>query len=258
MRKLLLAIVLISLILVMTSCQKSEEVTISKYFQAMLHGEKGDAGTMGLMALEPVYIQYKSYKMVSVSEPVIEEYELPKLLTDLEDLKKQRKDQVKIALDKKYELEDLEDELDATRRRSKKVELKKKIEEMKIVVKEEEQKVRDFQLGINSLKIQIENERHLIKLSSGVEKNQEMYKGEAQTSTTDVKVTLKNGTEKDYVFVLKKYNLKIKEDADIIKSRFVIIKIQSAEEFEKTKEVGEEEAVETEEVTEQETKNIPE
>jgi len=47
MRKFLLAIVLISLILVMTSCQKSEEVTISKYFQAMLHGEKGDAGTMG-------------------------------------------------------------------------------------------------------------------------------------------------------------------------------------------------------------------
>ena len=257
MRKFLLAIVLISLILVMTSCQKPEEVTISKYFQAMLHGEKGDIDTMSLMALEPVYIQYESYKIVLVSEPDIKEYELPKLLADLEDLKKQRKEQVKIALDKKYDFEDLEDELDETRRRSKKIELKKKIEEMKIVVKEEEQKVRDFQLGINSLKIHIENEKNLIKLSSGVVKNPEIYKGEAQTSKTDVKVTLKNGTEKDYVFVLKKYNLKIKEDADIIKSRFVIIKIQSAEEFEKAKEAEEEAVVETEEVTEQETKNIP-
>jgi len=258
MKKYLLAIVLISLIFVMTSCQKSEEVTISKYFQAMLHGEKGDTGTMSLMALEPMYIQYASYKIVSISEPVIEEYELPKLLADLEDFKKQRKDQVKVALDKKYELEDLEDALDETRRRSKKIELKKKIEEMRIVVKEEEQKVRDFQLAINSLKTRIENEKHLIKLSSGVVKNPEIYKGEEQTSKTDVKVTLKNGTEKDYVFVLKKYNLKIKEDANIIKSRFIIIKIQSAEEFEKTEQGEEKKAVETEEVTEQETKNLPE
>jgi len=224
--------------------QKSEEATISKYLQAMLHGKKGDIVTMSLMALEPVYIQYESYKIVSTSKPIIKEYELPKLLADLEDLKKQRKDQVKIALDKKYELEDLEDELDETRRASKKRELKKKIEEMKIVVKEEEQKVRDLQLKINPLKNEIKSEKNLIKLSSGVVRNPEIYKGETQTSKIDVKVTLKNGAEKDYVFVLKKYNLKINEDAEILKSRFVIIKIQTSEEFEKAKE-SEEEVVET-------------
>jgi len=67
MKKYLLVIALISLILVMTSCKKQEEVTISKYFQAMLHGEKGDINTMSAMALEPVYIQYESYKIISVS-----------------------------------------------------------------------------------------------------------------------------------------------------------------------------------------------
>lgn len=257
MKKILLAIALISLILVMTSCKKQEEVTISKYFQAMLHGEKGDINTMSAMALEPVYIQYESYKIISVSEPVAQEYQLPLLLSKLEDLKKDRQTRVKSALDKKYELEDLEDELDETRRASKKRELKKKVEDMGVIVKEEEQKVRDLQFKINALKNEIESEKNLIKLSSGLVKNPEIYKGETQTSKTDVKVTLKNGVEKDYVFVLKKYNLKINEDADILKSRFVIIKIQSAEESEKAEQGEEEKAVETEEVTEQETKEIP-
>jgi hypothetical protein len=258
MKKFLLVIALISLILVMTSCKKQEEVTISKYFQAMLHGEKGDINTMSAMALEPVYIQYESYKIVLVSEPVAQEYQLPLLLSKLENFKKERQNLVKSALDKKYELEDLEDELDETRRASKRRELKKKVEDMGVIVKEEEQKVRDLQFKINALKNEIESEKNLIKLSSGLVKNPEIYKGETQTSKTDVKVTLKNGAEKDYVFVLKKYNLKINEDADILKSRFVIIKIQSAEEFEKAEQGEEEKAVETEEVTEEETKEIPE
>lgn len=257
MKKILLAIALISLILVMTSCKKQEEVTISKYFQAMLHGEKGDINTMSAMALEPVYIQYESYKIILVSEPVVQEYKLPLLISKLENLTKERKNQVKTALDKKYELEDLEDELDETRRPSKKRELKKKIGDMEVIVKEEEQKVRDLQFKINALKNEIESEKNLTKLSSGLVKNPETYKGETHTSKSDVKVTFKDGSEKDYVFVLKKYNLKINEDATVLKSRFIIIKIQSAEEFEKTEQGEKEKAVETEEVTEKETKEIP-
>ncbi len=258
MKKYLLVIALISLILVMTSCKKQEEVTISKYFQAMLHGEKGDIDTMSAMALEPVYIQYESYKIISVSEPVVQEYQLPLLISKLENLTKERKNQVKTALDKKYELEDIEDELDETRRASKKRELKKKIGDMEVIVKEEEQKVRDLQFKINALKNEIDSEKNLTKISSGLVKNPETYKGETQTSKTDVKVTLKNGSEKDYVFVLKKYDIKINEDANILKSRFVIIKIQSTEEFEKVEQGEKEKAVETEEVREEETKEIPE
>lgn len=257
MKKYLLVIALISLILVMTSCKKQEEVTISKYFQAMLHGEKGDIDTMSAMALEPVYIQYESYKIISVSEPVVQEYQLPLLISKLENLTKERKNQVKTALDKKYELEDIEDELDETRRASKKRELKKKIGDMEVIVKEEEQKVRDLQFKINALKNEIDSEKNLTKISSGLVKNPETYKGETQTSKTDVKVTLKNGSEKDYVFVLKKYDIKINEDANILKSRFVIIKIQSTEEFEKVEQGEKEKAVETEEVREEETKEIP-
>ncbi len=257
MKKYLLVIALISLILVMTSCKKQEEVTISKYFQAMLHGEKGDIDTMSAMALEPVYIQYESYKIISVSEPVVQEYQLPLLISKLENLTKERKNQVKTALDKKYELEDIEDELDETRRASKKRELKKKIGDMEVIVKEEEQKVRDLQFKINALKNEIDSEKNLTKISSGLVKNPETYKGETQTSKSDVKVTLKNGSEKDYVFVLKKYDIKINEDANILKSRFVIIKIQSTEEFEKVEQGEKEKAVETEEVREEETKEIP-
>jgi len=257
MKKYLLVIALISLILVMTSCKKQEEVTISKYFQAMLHGEKGDINTMSAMALEPVYIQYESYKIISVSEPVVQEYQLPLLISKLENLTKERKNQVKTALDKKYELEDLEDELDETRRASKKRELKKKIGDMEVIVKEEEQKVRDLQFKINALKNEIDSEKNLTKISSGLVKNPETYKGETRTSKADVKVTLKNGSEKDYVFVLKKYDLKINEDASILKSRFVIIKIQSTEEFNKVEQGEKEKAVVTEEVREEETKEIP-
>jgi len=182
---------------------------------------------------------------------------LPLLISKLENLTKERKNQVKTALDKKYELEDLEDELDETRRASKKRELKKKIGDMEVIVKEEEQKVRDLQFKINALKNEIDSEKNLTKISSGLVKNPETYKGETRTSKADVKVTLKNGSEKDYVFVLKKYDLKINEDASILKSRFVIIKIQSTEEFNKVEQGEKEKAVVTEEVREEETKEIP-
>ena len=108
MKKTILLVALFSLIFGMTSCQKGEDVTVTKYFQAMKHNDKD---TMAAMAVEPKDLEYKAFKIVKVSEPEVTTLELPAMEKLLVDLKKQRNDQVNIATEKKFDVEDLQDEL---------------------------------------------------------------------------------------------------------------------------------------------------
>ena len=248
MRKTILFVALFSLILGMISCGSGEEATVTKYFQAMKHNDKD---TMGAMAVEPKDLEYKSFKIISVGEPMVTELELPTLQKQLADLKKQKKEQVNVAMEKNYDLEDLQDELDETRRRTKKTELQKKIEEAEVIAEEEKQKVLDLQLKINEMEKKIANEKSLVTSSTGVDKNFELYTGETQVSKVIVKVTLTNGEVKDYVFILRRNILKL-QDTNRPPGRMLITKIATVEEFEKEQmQQKEEQKTETEEVTEE-------
>ena len=69
MKKTFSLIALLIFVLLTVSCQKPEEVTLSKYFQAM---KAKDRDTLASMAGEPVAIEFKSWKLVSTDAPVIE------------------------------------------------------------------------------------------------------------------------------------------------------------------------------------------
>jgi uncharacterized coiled-coil protein SlyX len=247
MKKTIFLLALFSVIVLLTSCQKGEEITVTKYFQAM---QTNDKETMASMAVEPKDIEFKSFKITSSSEPAITPLALPDLEKKMQALVQSRRDQVNATLDKKDQLDEAQFELEETRRRTKKIELEKKIEELEAGVAEEEQKVKNIQAKINKLTQQIKAEKRIIAMSSGVDKNYELYVGETHTSKVIANVTLANGEVKDYVFLLRKDIMKIEDRA--LPGRLIVTKIATVEDFDKEQQAQmEEEQTESEEVSEE-------
>jgi hypothetical protein len=248
MKKIILLLALFSVILTLTSCQKAEEITVTKYFQAM---QTNDKDTMAAMAVEPKDIEFKSFKITVDEEPTITPLALPKLQKEMADLKKAKKDQVNAALDKRDEVDELEFELEETRRRTKKQELKKRIEEINVELEEEEKKVRDIQAHINQLNQMIRREKSMITMSTGISQNYDLYTGETHHMKALVDVTLTNNEAKKYVFLLRKDMLKLEDRANP-PGRLIITKIETEEDFQKLMQQKEEaEKTQTEEVTEE-------
>ena len=77
-----------------------------------------------------------------------------------------------------------------------------------------------------------------------------MYTGDSHTSKVEVKVTLLTKEIVDYVFILKKYVLKL-EDKELPRNRYLILDIMTAEDYAKSIEVDTGEPENTEEVTEE-------
>ncbi len=254
MKRTLFVFLIISFV-VLTSCQKPEEVTISKYFQAMQVSEKGDMDTMSAMAVNPKLIKYDSYEIVSISEPVEKEIELPGLIKKLADIDKQKKNIGTKFRDIGDELLDLEDELADARGSRKKNELKAKIADKK---KEKQDILNQFKMIVaqkKDLQKKIESVERMMKASVSRPnmKNLEMFTGKSQTVTAVIKVTLLNKEVKNYVFVLKKYLLTL-GGKKMSRSRYLITSILTQEEFNQLDISSETKEATTEEVSEPETK----
>jgi hypothetical protein len=228
MKKVLVLAALLFLILITTSCQKPEEVTLSKYVQAM---KAADRDTMAAMAAEPVALEFKSWELVSVEEPKSEDIFLPQLIKDLADIKKQKDDQILLVKDKKDALDMLKTKLSETRGGRQKADLQKQITDMEAVVETETANYRRDQADYSMLKTQMENEKKNVTLSTNIEQNQELYAGKAITTKAIVKITGPSG-DKNYVFVLRKYELINPVTNKVFSNRYIILKIQPEEEAE--------------------------
>ncbi len=223
MKKILLALVMFAIILAATSCQKPEEVTISKYFQSM---KANDLGTLATMATEPVSLKFKSWKFVSSEAPIIEDVTLPGLMKRKEELDAARKEQLKIVSEKK----DAFEEAKGTLGKGKKGAAQQAATDAETVLNAETAKFKALQAEINELKTKIENERNLVKLSTSIERDQEIYEGKAITQKSHTQVTLENGEVKDYTFLLRRYDMTNPMTKKLFNSRFVILKLAPSEE----------------------------
>lgn len=252
MKKIFLILVLLSVAIIMTSCSKPEEATISKYFQAMKVGETGDKDTMTSMAINPKHIKFDSFEIISISEPVIEPILLPALNEKLALLDKQKKEIGLAAQEANDGILDLEDELADARSSAKKRELKKQLEEATVNKDELIAGFKNVIMEKKALEKQIEFEQSLMKTSAGRSKmpNIEMYTGDSYTSKIDVKITLPTKEIVDYVFILKKYILKL-EEKELPRNRFLITEIMTADDYAKSLEEVTDEPENTEEVTEE-------
>ena len=232
MKKCVAVLVALGALLLATACSTPEEVTVSQYFKAMKHGEKGDMDTMSSMAVTPLYVKHTSYEVAQIHTPDVQEYPLPGMLEKQRKLEEQRKEQIRVTQTKNGELEDLEFEVEDARGKAK-AEMEQKIEELRTLVNAEKEKVREYTVQLGNIKKEIENEKSLIKLSTGQENNLEMFGGEVSQTRVDLKVTLDDGNVADYVMVLRKYILKLKDGVNPIKGRLIILKFQSLEDFQK-------------------------
>lgn len=229
MKRFVLFALLIGMIMFAVSCQNPEDVTISKYFSALKHGDQGDRDTMNSMSVDPKFIQYKDYTIVS-ADPVRElDMQLSLLEKKQNELTEARKEQGKKAQEANDQIEDIKYELEGVARGSKKAELEAKLAEAEAAKKVEEDKFKQFTAQIGHLKKMIEFEKNLIKISANVTENYDFYAGKAVYQDVKVKTTAEDGSETDYVFVLTRYDLTL-ENKPLPRSRFIILKIMTAAE----------------------------
>jgi hypothetical protein len=228
MKKVLLLAALMSLILITTSCQKPEEITISKYFQAM---KAQDRDTMAAMAAEPVALEFKSWELVSSEAPVTEDIMLPKLIQELADAKKKKDDQILLVKDKKDMLDQMRTKLSETRGSRQKADLQKQIVDLEQEAETETANYKRDQMNYTQMKTQVENEKKMVTLSTNIEQNQELFSGKTVNVKSIVKITSASG-EKEYVFLLRKYELLNPVTNKVFSNRFIILNIQPKEESE--------------------------
>jgi len=227
MKKVLVGIALLFLILVTTSCQKPEEITLSKYFQAM---KAKDRDTMAAMAAEPFAVEFKSWELISSEEPVSEEFGLPKMIQDLADIKKKKDDQLLLVRDKKDALDQLKTQLGETRG-GKKAEIQKQIVALELESETETANYKRDQANFTQMKTQVENEKKMIALSTNIDQNQDLLAGKTVTNRSIVKINGASG-EKEYIFTLRKYELVNPVTNKVSSNRYIILKIQPREEAE--------------------------
>lgn len=212
MKKVLFPLVLLSILVFTTACQKPEEVTLSKYFQAL---KAKDRDTMASMAIEPVQMNVKSYKVLSI-EPAKEiDAPLASMVEKLEKLKVDKAAQIAVVQEKKALAEEA------------KGKNKKAGEEAEATLNAETEKFKQMQAEYTNLKNQVDFERNLVKLSTNIENNQEACSGKCVDTTVNVLITSSEGQEKEYMFVLRKYVLMNEATKRAFPNRLVILKIQS-------------------------------
>ena len=228
MKKVLVLVALIFLIMITTSCQKPEEITLSKYFQAM---KAKDRDTMAAMAAEPVSLEFKSWEIVSSEAPVSEDLILPQLIKELGEVKKKKDDQILLVKDKKDALDQLKTKLGETRGGRQKAEIQKQIAAMETEVETETANYKRDQMNYTQMKNQVENEKKMVTLSTNIEQNQELFAGKAITAKAVVKITTAGG-DKEYIFMMRKYEMINPVTNKVFSNRYIILKIQPKEEFE--------------------------
>lgn len=247
MRKVILLLAVLSLIVIMSSCQKKEEVTVTQYFQAM---QADDRVTMSSMAYEPKDIVFKSYEILSIDEPMVGELALAGLLKQKQELENQKRSLGSDYLDKADELAEAEDDLEETRRSSTRAQLRKKIEELTTEVETLKESIKTLQKEISANKNAISREKNLITLNTDMKENLEMFSGETNITKVTVKVTLENEEVKNYIFVLRRDILKLQDRQT--KGRVIIVTLMTEDEYEQEMKAKEEAPGPTEEVTEEE------
>lgn len=231
MKKILVLVALMILIMITTSCQKPEEITLSKYFQAM---KAKDRDTMASMAAEPMALEFKSWALVSSEAPVTEDLILQQLISSMADIKTKKDKQIGLVKDKKDALDLLKTKLGETRGSRQKAELQKQIAASEQEVAAETQNYKQAQVDYTQMKNQVEVEKKMVTMSTSIEQNQELMTGKAVTVKAIVKITSASG-DKDYVFLLRKYEVINPLTNKVSPNRFIILKIQPKEDFEQGK-----------------------
>jgi hypothetical protein len=179
-------------------------------------------------------LEFKSWELVSSEVPTSEDLILPQLITGLAEIKAKKDKQIGLVKDKKDALDQLKTKLGETRGGRQKAELQKQIDAGELEVTAETQNYKQAQVEYSQMKNQVEVEKKMVTMSTSIEQNQELMTGKAVTVKSIVKITTAGG-DKEYVFLLRKYELINPLTNKVSPNRFIILKIQPKEDFDQGK-----------------------
>ena len=225
-RKSLSLIGVILFLLAMQSCSSPpEEIILKKWFHAQVMLDKT---TLSTMALEPVQMDAESWDIISATEEVVEQYQLPELNKKELELKKKVEESVIITVEAKEDLDDAEFELDRARTRGAKRAAQKKVNELKAKYEEIRANHDQVQSDYSLAKSASAREESITSFSLGAGDlpNIRELTGDVHSKEVEVKVEGQSGT-KNYKFYLRMYNLRDETLNLARRGRWIIIKIET-------------------------------
>jgi hypothetical protein len=222
-RKCLFVLVAALVLVWFQACSSNPEQSLLKsYFHALM---LNDVTTMSSMALEPVDISAQSWKIIKSYPEKVEPAILPELNAKEADLKKRLEEHVGTTLDAKDALDAATDTYKATRTRA----AKQRMDEAQANYDQIRAEHNDLQKEYNDAKAAAAREEEITKfsLNAGDVAGIRDLTGDIVSDQVEVQATSKDGEAKDYMFYLRKYNLK-DEAANLVRNgRWIIVKIES-------------------------------
>jgi hypothetical protein len=207
-RKSLIVLASVLVLFSLQSCKsKPEEGLLKNYFHSVT---LNDVMTMSTMALEPLSIEAASWKITKVSEEKIEPATLPDLNKAELEAKKTEEGQRASVLDAKDALDAAKDDFDSARTAAAKAAAKKKMDDAQIKFDDAYKANAELKKAYNAAKAAAAREEEItsFSLAAGTLANIRDLKGNVHSKEVEVEVKAKDGSAKNYRFLLRQYDLK--------------------------------------------------
>ncbi|MBM3295032.1 MAG: hypothetical protein FJY82_10975 [Candidatus Aminicenantes bacterium] len=203
-----------------------EKGLLDRYFNAI---SLNDVTTMSTMAVDPIRIDFSSWKIVSVSEEKIVPATLPDLNATELDLKKQLEQHVGPTLDAKDALDVAKDEYTGARSAAARAAAKAKMDAAQTKYDEEYKLHQDLQRRYNETKAAASKEEEITNFSLGAGQlpNIRDLKGNIHSKVLEVEVIQKDGQAKKYQIMMMMYRLKDEVTSVSHNGRWVITRFET-------------------------------
>lgn len=213
----------LAVVLTMPGCSSQPEKTLlSRYFNSV---SMNDVQTLSTMALEPVTMDFASWKIVSVSEEKIEPATLVDLGKKEADIKKALDAHSQPVLEASDLLANAKDEYDTARTAGAKFAAKAKVDAAQKKYDEEYAAHTELKKSYNEAKAAAQKEEDIAAFSLGNRQltNVRTFTGQVHSKDVEIDVTDKAGQVKKYKIAIKMYNLKDEALNLAHRGRWVII-----------------------------------
>lgn len=207
-RNSLFVFALVLVLFSLPSCKSHpEQGLLAKYFDAMT---MKDVMTMSTMALEPMTIEWASWKILKVGEERV----IPASLSDLNklelDSKKKMDGHVTPTLEAKDAVDIAKDEYDSARTAAAKAAAKKKVDDAQKKFDEETSLHNELKKAYNEAKAAASKEEDITSFSLGAGQLASIrdLKGTVHSKDVDIEVKAKDGSITNYRLYLRMYKLK--------------------------------------------------
>lgn len=207
-QSLILILAVLAVALTIPNCSSQPEKTLlSRYFNSV---SMNDVQTLSTMAMEPVMIDFASWKIISVSEEKIEPAALVDLGKKEAEIKKALDDHSQPVVNAYDLLANAKDEFDTARTTGAKFAAKAKVDAAQKKYDEEYAAHNELKKSYNEAKAATQKEEDTAAFSLGNRQltNVRTFTGQAHSKDVEIEVTDKAGQVKKYKIAIKMYNLK--------------------------------------------------